>query len=59
MRPGPHVGGLGVHAVADVVGGDVLPAFAGQLFDSLEVGLLIHADLAGNNRSHVLILKRG
>lgn len=54
--PGLHVRGLVVHHVADVVQADRLPAFAGQPGDLLEVFLLIHADLPGNDRAHVLLL---
>jgi len=52
--------GLGIHHVADVV--DLHPGLAllaGHLGDGLEVGLLVHADLAGDDGAHAGLLAVG
>ncbi|MFN9905265.1 MAG: hypothetical protein ACK56F_03945, partial [bacterium] len=47
-----HVGRLGVHEVAHVEELDAVAPLRGQLGDGLEVGLLVHADLSGDDCSH-------
>ncbi len=44
---------FGVHHVADVKGLDARAALAGDAGDGIKVGLLVHTDLAGDDRTHV------